>query len=317
LDRLPEAIKNSPLITVLKNELLVNMEKLLPAPLKAALLNTGVAFEAKLKSVMTTLQHQQAAGGLNDPALDSLQTAQGNAFEKELTTALVKELLKHAKESAGEPRLTPSSVEKEKVVAPKSTVASEPSPLKNDLKAALLELKYALNDNELIDALSSKEGAKTKDVQQETQLLKNAQATIEGLLKDIETFQALSKTTDSFYTFLPLNWKELRDGEIAFKRGKSAAGGPAPFSCRINLDLEQHGTLSVLVLMQNREFFISFKAAQPQLQETLATHLDNLKAAFREKGLALKAVNMLDKNDTSLEHLEKLEPFERIVSIKA
>lgn len=313
LHQLPEAIKNSPLITVLKNELLVNMEKLLPAPLKTALLNTGVAFEAKLKTVVATLQHRQTEEGFDPAVVPSPDTT----FEKELTSALIKEIVKQAKESAGELRPALPSDSTEKAPAPKGALSSEFSPLKNDLKAALLELKYALNDKELIEALSSKETAPAKDAKQETHLLKTAQVTIEGLLKDIETFQALSRTTDSFYTFLPLNWKELRDGEIAFKGGKRDTGDTATFSCRINLDLEQYGTLSVLVLMQNREFFVSFKADQPQLQETLSAHLDSLKTSFREKGLTLKAANMLDRNDTSLEHLEKLESFERIVSIKA
>ena len=126
----------------------------------------------------------------------------------------------------------------------------------------------------------------------------------------------LSKTTDSFYTFLPLNWKELRDGEISFKRGQGGAEGGTAYSCRINLDLKEFGKLSVMVVMYNKDFFVSFKAERPAFKSLLDEHLEELKGSFVEQGLSLKAVT-LDRDNALFGQLEKLESSERIINIKA
>jgi hypothetical protein len=49
----------------------------------------------------------------------------------------------------------------------------------------------------------------------------------------------------------------------------------------------------------------------------LASNVNHLENQFAEEGLNLKAVRVLDKDDTSLEQLENLEPYKQIVSIKA
>ncbi|MBI3592162.1 MAG: flagellar hook-length control protein FliK, partial [Nitrospirae bacterium] len=314
LNRLPDALKNNPLIQNLKAELMVNIEKLMAGPFKSALQNTGVALEAKLKSVVASIQLQQMEDG-------EAGAQPAKAFEETLKSAVVNELLKKAE---GEPEdIKSGQLEKAKqagAALQQDKARPELSALKNDLKAVLLELKQRLSERseDIAAGISSNNGALlTKEAVQDSIPLKNLHVTIEGLLKDIETFQALSKTTDSFYTFLPLNWKGLRDGEIAFKRGRSDSDGRSSCSCRMNLDLENLGNLSVLVLMHNREFFVSFKAEKPEFHSTINSNLDELKTTFREKGLNLKAVNALDKDDHSLEQLERLESFERIVSIKA
>src|SRR5208337_4526814 len=102
-------------------------------------------------------------------------------------------------------------------------------------------------------AQDSKAPVAAKETIQAAADLRNLQGKIEGLLKDVETFQALSKTTDSFYTFLPVTWKELKDGDLAFKRGREGSTGGATSSCRINLSLDGFGSLSILVLMNNRD----------------------------------------------------------------
>ena len=136
------------------------------------------------------------------------------------------------------------------------------------------------------------------------------------ILKDIETFQLLSKTTQSFYTFLPVNWQELKDGEIAFKQNK-ADGKEVSTSCRINLDLQDQGKLVIMVLSHNNEFFVSFRPESEEFKSMLSSNVVRLEEQFTEKGLNLKAVRVLDKADTTLEQLENLEPYKQIVSIKA
>ncbi len=195
------------------------------------------------------------------------------------------------------------------------TTLQRPSDLttsiKGDLKAGLLKLQ------ELLAVQEKETTAKTSKMSEQTiSEIKTASKAVEGLLKDIETFQTLSKTTDSFYTFLPLDWKGLKEGEIAFKKGEEGQNG-TPFSCRINLDLEDQGKLSTLILFHRDEFFVSFKTASPEFKNTLDKNSATLKDAFREKGMYLKGLTVLDFSDPSFGALENLESFDKLISVKA
>lgn len=116
--------------------------------------------------------------------------------------------------------------------------------------------------------------------------------TVETILRDIETFQTLSKVTDSFYTFLPLIWKELRDGNISFKRGDNK-GKEASFSCRIKLEFERLGGLVTMVTFYNKGFFITFVVEDQGFRRVIEDNKEYLKRLFSERGLDLKAVNVM------------------------
>lgn len=177
------------------------------------------------------------------------------------------------------------------------------------MKAGLLQLKQFIVE-EGKEAVKTFSGHDLTATQRESTV-----RLIDGLIKDIETFQVLSKTTNSFYTFLPISWQELKDGEISFKRGQSDAKGIS-YSCRINLDLERFGKLSVMVMMYNKEFLVSFRAENPEFQAVLNNNVTVLRELFSSRGLNLKAVNVLDSNDVSLEQFERLESLEKQISIK-
>ncbi len=346
LTQLSDTLKNSPDFGNLKSDIMLNMEKLLSGPLKNALLNSGVALEAKLKSTVFSMQ-VDAAEGENKTAgpaasfdLQQGATPYGKEWiEVQTDSEALSEALTDEQQQSPLPALNndmkadlqqggaPSG--KELITAKTDTDApskekpgqTQPSPLpalKNDLKAVLLELKQrvsALPEGSPA-AQDSKVSVSAKETAGEPAAFKNLQGRIEGLLKDVETFQALSKTTDSFYTFLPVTWKELKDGDVAFKRGRAGATGGTTSSCRINLDLAGFGSLSVLVLMNNKDFFVSFKADRPESHSMINANLDELKSSFVEKGLSLKAAHVLDKTDTTMEQLNKLGSSERIISIK-
>lgn len=260
--QIPESAARHPLIQDLKTDLMLNIEKLFPPQIKSALQDTGVALEAKLKTIADKLG-----------ALSGKET----------------------------------SAEKTDGQRPLNLNAS----IKGDLKAGLFKLQELLNVQE-----KELTGKASKSSSQTLSEIKTASKAVEGLLKDIETFQTLSKATDSFYTFLPLDWKELREGEIAFKKGEEGQNG-TPFSCRINLDLESHGKLSALILFHKGEFFVSFKAGDSEFKNVLDKNSDRLKDAFREKGLYLKGLTVLDLSDASFGPLENLEGFDKLVSVKA
>ena len=182
--------------------------------------------------------------------------------------------------------------------------------IKNDLKAGLLQMKELLTGE-------GKEAVKNVLTQDLTPAQREgAVRVIDGLLKDIETFQVLSKTTDSFYTFLPVSWRELKDGEISFKRGRSDAKGMS-YSCKVSLDLERFGKLDIMLMMYNREFFVSFRAENAAFQVVLNNNANELDDSFKTRGMNLKAVKFLDKNDAALEQFENMENSGKAISIKA
>ena len=281
IKQLPEGIKNHPLVQNLTKDLTVSIEKLLQTPMKSVLQDTGVALEAKLKAIVEMFQQMEHS--------ESLKTEAGRQEEVTILPQ-GKDTVTH---ESKQPQMQPDI-----------------SSIKKDLKAGLLQLKQLVVE----DGKETLKGFSTADLTPTQR--ESAVRVIDGLIKDIETFQVLSKTTDSFYTFLPISWQELKDGEVSFKRGRSDARGMS-YSCRVNLDLERFGKLSVMIMMYNKEFLVSFRAENSGFQAVLNNNAKELQDSFIARGLNLKAVNVLDGNDTSLEQFERLESLERTISIKA
>lgn len=113
-----------------------------------------------------------------------------------------------------------------------------------------------------------------------------------SLIREIEAFQTFSKVTDSFYAFLPLIWKELRDADIMFKKRKDK-GGSKEFFCRLNLDLKKQGRLNVTVTLHNKDFFVSFFVEDPGFHRVIEENKELLQGLFVNKGLNLKAINVV------------------------
>jgi hypothetical protein len=193
----------------------------------------------------------------------------------------------------------------------------EPGFLGSDLKARLLRLRQWILDGGAVepgpgeDAWASA-GTKTGEAGKGAEKMLPL---VDGLLQDIETFQLLSRLTSSFCTFLPLLWSGLREGDIAFKRGR--AGGKAHIHyCVVNLDFETLGRLVVVAMMQGGELFLSFKADHGELRRVLDEHLPELHEMFRSEGLSLAGVSVLAMDDARLAPFESLESIESILNLK-
>jgi hypothetical protein len=139
--------------------------------------------------------------------------------------------------------------------------------------------------------------------------------TVDGLLQDIETFQLLSKLTDSFYTFLPVIWEGLREADIAFKRSRTGPEGKS-YYCVMNLDFDRLGKLTVVAMMQAGDFFVSFKTDHAAFRSILDDNVGDLQQMFRQQGLNLKVVNVSGAQKDHLLRFERLESFESIINIK-
>jgi hypothetical protein len=127
--------------------------------------------------------------------------------------------------------------------------------------------------------------------------------------------QLLSRLTEAFVSFLPASWKGLKEGTIALK--KHPAGGKSrPYYCLIQLDLEELGRCSAVVVMQGKEFFVSLRADHPPFQAVLRENLAELEHTFRDQGLHLQAVHVTGEEDPRWRNFERLEPFENIISVR-
>ena len=305
IERLLKALPSD--VNVLTKEIRLQIQNLLRESLKATGQDIQTRLDDLFKDLPTTLKNQASLQSvtvsidklLSEGAADNLEgLLRGTGVALESKLKAIAQLLQQAKESpegGAAPGKGMLSIDIKQLLP-----AADRASLENDLKASLLRLKEVLEQTTTGDPA----------------VIKKASDAVIGLLKDIETFQLLSRTTQSFYTFLPVNWQELRDGEIAFKQNPSE-GKDASFSCRLNLDLEDHGKLVIMVLSHNNEFFVSLKPESEEFKSMLTSNVNHLEDQFAEKGLNLKAVRVLDKDDTSLEQLEKLEPYKQIVSIKA
>ncbi|MBN2654717.1 MAG: flagellar hook-length control protein FliK [Nitrospirae bacterium] len=276
LEQLPQQITQNA-----KTDILVSIDKLVNTQLRSAIQDTGVAFEAKMKSLADLAKLMEYASQGGDRA-KSAAPADAQQVHKQL--------------ASGE--------------GLKISLQADAQNLKGDLKATLLQLRQVVAEK--LDPLLAKEPLTA----QQTQTLRNAGAQIEGLIKDVETFQLLSKVTDSFYTFLPVSWSELKNAEVVFKRGKPDAKGLS-YSCTLNLDLDRFGKVTIMMLMYNREFLVSFRADNSEFKETLKNSSDELKALFEEKGLVLKGVNFLE-DDASMDNAFDVEGiFTKGINIRA
>lgn len=276
LEQLPPQVTQN-----VKSEMLVSIEKLVHSQLKSAIQDTGVALEAKMKSLADLAKLIEYASQTGDKAKPAAQAEVHQAQKQGPAGESVKILLQ-----------------------------GDSQAVKGDLKATLLQLRQIVAER--LDPAISKEPLTSQQVQ----VLKNADSQINGLLKDVETFQLLSKVTDSFYTFLPVSWSELKDAEVVFKRGKSDAKGLS-YSCTLNLDLDNFGKLTVMMLMYNKNFYVSFRAQNPEFQEVLNSSVEDLKAAFQEKGLYLKGVKFVDRDSDVMDDFEQENGFAKSINIKA
>ncbi len=298
ISTLPEPVKNHSAVTNIQANLLISIDKLLDIPMRNILQDSGILLEAKLRAIAELIRQTAQQGNLkSSSSWQASEILQPKKVESSQT-------IKHSpmqQDNTFEKLLKGSDNEIQK-----ETIRIDINALKKDLKAGLLQLRQFIME----------ETVKEMPLRDFTAAHKDASLkVINTLIRDIETFQLLSKTTDSFYTFIPLNWKEIKDGNIAFKKGRSAHEGSS-YSCRINLDLERFGSLSAVILMSKGEFFVSFNAEHPNLKEILKDNSLELQESFKSRGLNLKTVNVMDASENSMEHLQKLESLESLVDIK-
>ena len=153
-----------------------------------------------------------------------------------------------------------------------------------DLKALLMRFKKLLKDEGVINTLKLS-GFRISDVS----------GTVDRFIRDIEFFQLTSRLNDMFYTFLPVLWDDLRDGEFIFKKGKGNRRGS--YSCDINLDLESMGKLSISVTILNSSFYVTFFTEREDIKDIIKSQKHILEGRFASQALPLKAISVNQKKE--------------------
>ena len=203
----------------------------------------------------------------------------------------------------------------QQTAAPQAQLQSD--PLRSDFKARLLQIREMVLDQQaqMLKLDLSERIANAGALKEKKAALDQMLQSVDGLLQDVETFQLLSKLTDSFYTFLPFIWKGLKEADIAFKRSGSGPQGRS-YYCLVHLDLEELGKLEVVAMMAGSEFYVTFKTDHDQFRSVLSAHMNELQEMFAEKGLNLGLVSVYDMQEKQLAPFERLEAFESIINIR-
>jgi len=119
----------------------------------------------------------------------------------------------------------------------------------------------------------------------------------DGMLSTIESYQVSSSVHNVIHAPLTLDWEELRDGEILFR--KKDRGRGESYTCELNLDLSPLGKMSVSVTMFDGAFFVSLSPEGEEARSLMASRSDDVGKRFREAGLPLRAVAVQRKKNVS------------------
>jgi hypothetical protein len=153
-----------------------------------------------------------------------------------------------------------------------------------DLKGLLLKFRELLKDGRLINAVKSS-GYTEAD----------AAGAADRLIKNMEFFQLTSRIHDMLYTFLPLAWGDLKDGELSLR--KDHTRGDRSYTCDINLDLEHAGKIAASVTMCDGAFYVSFHAEKQETRSLIISEKGLLEKGFAETGLLLKVVTVGNQDE--------------------
>ncbi|MCX8069444.1 MAG: flagellar hook-length control protein FliK [Thermodesulfovibrionales bacterium] len=281
----------------IKKELSLNIEQILSSSFKGAIQDTGVALEAKLKNLAQV-------NGMT--FFDDLKKATENPVVKEQDPDSLQRFPLNESKDNNKILQRDNTLEGQKTIPKTQTLSNDLPQLNNDLKARLLQIRQDMQEQrdkieELIPQAKNNK-SELAQISAKISSIDSSLNKIDNLIKDIETFQALSKATNSFYTFLPIQWDNLKEGDISFKKGKR--GNLQSYSCTINLDLKEHGQLGIIVMQYGKDFYISMRAENKAFQEKLVSNIKELNDAFHSKGMNLKSAKVFD--------FDKKDEFEMI-----
>lgn len=116
----------------------------------------------------------------------------------------------------------------------------------------------------------------------------------ESLLRQIESYQVISKNFQSLFTFLPFFSAQVEGGHIGFKSLRRE--GKDFHTVFVSLRFGEDNPLSFVVTMINRSIFVSFSAKE-ELLELIRAREEELRECFMRSQLNLSGVSYHRKID--------------------
>ncbi len=302
--KIPDGIKAAfPEFRALE-ELMPQIAKLNPGLLRKSVEGSGVLFETKLKLISQEMALQQGGGAgtgfviegdeeqvkllrqvIGDEAVLKAVKATGTT-EADLE-ATVDKVIRNVLEGDGKGQGQRAGGPEQSPVNAKTVFTPE-----TDQKALLLKVGELLKDGDIVASLKAA-GVNAPEVS----------GVVDRLLKNIEFFQLSSRVNDVLYTFLPLTWQEMRDGEITFKQ--ETRSGSRAFTCDINLDLVTLGRLAVSITLFEGSYHVTFYAEDPDTLGLIEAEKGLLEMGFSEGGMPLRALNVTTRRRISFGVAEK------------
>jgi hypothetical protein len=106
------------------------------------------------------------------------------------------------------------------------------------------------------------------------------------VLSNIEFYQLQSKLSDSLQFFLPIVWKQLKDGELIEQEYDCGNPGERSYAT-VNLDLDPIGKMSVVLVYQTGNVHVTCAAENKRFSQLFQEGIDELAQEFRSSGLRL------------------------------
>jgi hypothetical protein len=159
----------------------------------------------------------------------------------------------------------------------------------SDIKGLLLKLKVLLSDRSFTEFMGGSGINKTEMVR-----------ALDSFLKIIEFYQLSSLLNNVLYSYLPVHWNELKDGQIVFKKREDES-----YQCQLSILLEDLGKVNVSISYLNKSVYVSFYSDNSYFLSLIDANKEELKKRFDVNGIALKAINIIEKKELNLNLKDK------------
>ncbi len=94
------------------------------------------------------------------------------------------------------------------------------------------------------------------------------------VLRDIESYQMLSKLTGGIFSYIPVFWEDLKRGDIFMKKGSR---GKNIYFCRIDLDFKNLGKVFTGVFLFGKDLYLNFYIENEKLKNLINNEMEELK----------------------------------------
>lgn len=196
-----------------------------------------------------------------------------------------------------------SSISREQLIQLKNLIITLQKDLTADkLKEVLLnsgacfeaKIKQSLTDYLKIEQINQDLKPILNDIIKEAKSLGFEEITVkaEQILKQIEGYQIISKTYQSFFTFLPILWNNIEGGSFAYKSLKRQ--GKDYHTVFVNINFKEENFLSFIVTMIKKNFYISFSGNKDVL-DLIKAYENELKEQFVKHGMILGGIKYVNK----------------------